>query len=137
MAAPSREQKKITNKFYLWLEVFCEEEEKWITIDVLSNKVHCLEHILKQTASPISYVLAWNNDGSIKDVSARYCKSFNTATKKLRVEDMWLDRLLKPFKGKRTARDILEDKKLVKIQQEQPLPKCTFDSGTKITHCTL
>ena len=117
--------KKSKIGLYLWAEVFSEEEEKWVSIDVTKSKVHDHEDIIRQAKmnGPITYVLAWNPDGSIKDVSARYCHNFDTATRKLRVEEDWLRRLLKPFKGKRNAKDILEDKQLKKVQLEKPLPQ--------------
>ncbi|XP_058451792.1 DNA repair protein complementing XP-C cells homolog [Malaya genurostris] len=106
----------------LWIEVYAEEEEQWIPVDVTSGKVHCLDHIVKQASAPLVYVLAWNNDGSIKDVTTRYCPNYGTSTKKLRVEQEWLDRALEKFKGKKTARDIEEDRCLNQALLEQPLP---------------
>ncbi|XP_058823925.1 DNA repair protein complementing XP-C cells homolog [Topomyia yanbarensis] len=106
----------------LWIEVYAEEEEQWIPVDVTSGKVHCLDHIVKLASAPLVYVLAWNNDGTIKDVTTRYCPNYATSTKKLRVEQDWLNKALGKFKGKRTARDIEEDRCLNQAQLEQPLP---------------
>lgn len=114
---------KIKSGVNLWIEVYAEDEEQWVPIDVVAAKVHCLEQIVKLASSPLVYVLAWNNDGTIKDVSARYCPNYSTTTKKLRVEDDWLDETLDKFKGKRTARDIEEDRVLNRALMEQPLPK--------------
>ncbi|KAL1392867.1 hypothetical protein pipiens_012160 [Culex pipiens pipiens] len=107
----------------VWIEAFAEEEEQWIPIDAVSGKVHALEHIVKQASSPLVYILAWNNDGTIKDVSTRYCANYVTSTKKLRIEHEWLDEALAKFKGKPTARDIEEDRALNRALLEQPLPK--------------
>lgn len=107
----------------VWIEAYAEDEEQWITIDAVGAKVHCLESIVKQASSPLVYVLAWNNDGTIKDVSARYCANYATSTKKLRIEEEWLEEALAKFKGKKTARDIEEDKALNRALMEQPLPK--------------
>ncbi|XP_053696724.1 DNA repair protein complementing XP-C cells homolog [Sabethes cyaneus] len=106
----------------VWIEVYAEEEEQWIPVDVVSGKVHCLENIVKLASSPIVYVLAWNNDGTIKDVTTRYCSNYATSTKKLRVEEDWLYETLRKFKGKRSARDIEEDRSLNQALMEQPLP---------------
>ncbi|XP_062561773.1 DNA repair protein complementing XP-C cells homolog [Armigeres subalbatus] len=114
---------KVKSGVNLWIEVFAEDEEQWITIDAVGGKVHCLEHIIKLASSPLVYVLAWNNDGSIKDVSPRYCPNYATSTKKLRIDKDWLDETLAKFRGKQTARDIEEDRALNRALMEQPLPK--------------
>uniref|UniRef100_A0A1Q3G1D3 Putative dna repair protein complementing xp-c cells n=1 Tax=Culex tarsalis TaxID=7177 RepID=A0A1Q3G1D3_CULTA len=107
----------------VWIEAYAEEEEQWVPIDAISGKVHCLEHVVKQASSPLVYILAWNNDGTIKDVSTRYCANYVTSTKKLRIEEEWLAEALAKFKGKPTARDIEEDRALNRALLEQPLPK--------------
>lgn len=121
--APDDNKTKIKSGINLWIEVYAEEEEQWVPIDAVAAKVHCLDHIVKQASSPLVYILAWNNDGTIKDVSARYCPNYATTTKKLRVEDDWLEETLAKFRGKRTARDIEEDRTLNRALMEQPLPK--------------
>ncbi|XP_065090200.1 DNA repair protein complementing XP-C cells homolog isoform X2 [Ochlerotatus camptorhynchus] len=113
---------KLKSGVNLWIEVYAEEEEQWVPLDAVGSKVHCLEHIVKQASSPLVYILAWNNDGTIKDVSPRYCPNYATSTKKLRIEQEWLDETLAKFKGKRTAKDIEEDRSLNQALMEQPLP---------------
>ncbi|XP_055641166.1 DNA repair protein complementing XP-C cells homolog [Toxorhynchites rutilus septentrionalis] len=108
----------------IWLEAYCENEDKWITIDVLNNKVHCLEDIVTQASQPISYVLAWNNDGTIKDVSPRYISRLGSKKSKLRVEDSWLERSLMPYRPSRsTRRDRSEDLKFEKLLNKRPFPE--------------
>lgn len=68
------------------------------------------------------YVLAWNNDNTIKDVSPRYCEHFNTVTRKMRAEKEWYLETLQPYLGKSTARDKAEDKYFDKIHSAKPLP---------------
>ncbi|XP_035779261.1 DNA repair protein complementing XP-C cells homolog [Anopheles albimanus] len=106
-----------------WVEVFCEHEDKWITIDVLNGSVYNLEDIVKQATQPIAYVLAWNNDGSVKDVSPRYISRFGSIKGKLRIEDEWLERALKPYRGQRTKRDIIEDIKFDRLLNKRPFPE--------------
>ncbi|EAT34442.1 AAEL013313-PA [Aedes aegypti] len=108
----------------LWIEVYCEHEDKWVTIDILSGKVHCLEDIVNQATAPICYVLAWNNDGSIKDVSPRYISRLGSKKSKLRVEDAWLEKALLPFRARRkTRRDRTEDLKFDKLLKKRPFPE--------------
>uniref|UniRef100_A0A182XW23 Rad4 beta-hairpin domain-containing protein n=1 Tax=Anopheles stephensi TaxID=30069 RepID=A0A182XW23_ANOST len=106
-----------------WVEVFCEHEDKWITIDVLHGDVYKLEDIVKQATQPISYVLAWNNDGTIKDVSPRYISRLGSKKSKLRVEDAWLEKALRPYRGKRTKRDLIEDMKFDRLLNKRPFPE--------------
>ncbi|XP_052863533.1 DNA repair protein complementing XP-C cells homolog [Anopheles cruzii] len=106
-----------------WVEAFAEEEERWIPMDVLLGKLQCVEDIVRHASSPMLYVLAWNNDGSIKDVSARYCAQYLTVTQKLRIMQPWMDNTLLQFRGERSARDIVEDRELNRILEERPLPK--------------
>uniref|UniRef100_A0AAG5CUT7 Rad4 beta-hairpin domain-containing protein n=1 Tax=Anopheles atroparvus TaxID=41427 RepID=A0AAG5CUT7_ANOAO len=106
-----------------WVEVFCEHEDKWITIDVLNGSVYKLEDIVKQATQPIVYVMAWNNDGSVKDVSPRYISRFGSKKSKLRVEDEWLEQALRPYRGKRTKRDIIEDIKFDRLLNKRPFPE--------------
>uniref|UniRef100_A0AAG5CQY3 Rad4 beta-hairpin domain-containing protein n=1 Tax=Anopheles atroparvus TaxID=41427 RepID=A0AAG5CQY3_ANOAO len=107
----------------VWVEVYAEEEERWIPVDVARGLLHCVDNIVSQASSPMLYVLAWSNDGSIKDVSARYCAQYATVTQKLRIMQQWMDNTLLQFRGERTARDIREDRELNRILEERPLPK--------------
>uniref|UniRef100_A0A182IN90 Rad4 beta-hairpin domain-containing protein n=1 Tax=Anopheles atroparvus TaxID=41427 RepID=A0A182IN90_ANOAO len=107
----------------VWVEVYAEEEERWIPVDVVRGLLQCVDNIVSQASSPMLYVLAWSNDGSIKDVSARYCAQYATVTQKLRIMQQWMDNTLLQFRGERTARDIREDRELNRILEERPLPK--------------
>ncbi|XP_053659812.1 DNA repair protein complementing XP-C cells homolog [Anopheles marshallii] len=120
-----KKKKKASGKMGVdyWVEVFCEHEDKWITIDVLKGDVYKLEDIVKQATQPIAYVLAWNNDGTIKDVSPRYISRLGSKKSKLRVEDAWLEKTLRPYRGKRTKRDLIEDVKFDRLLNKRPFPE--------------
>ncbi|XP_052895562.1 DNA repair protein complementing XP-C cells homolog [Anopheles moucheti] len=121
-----RKKKKKTNGKIgvdYWVEVFCEHEDKWITIDVLKGDVYKLEDVVKQATQPIAYVLAWNNDGTIKDVSPRYISRLGSKKSKLRVEDAWLEKTLRPYRGKRNKRDLIEDVKFDRLLNKRPFPE--------------
>ncbi|XP_055541338.1 DNA repair protein complementing XP-C cells homolog [Wyeomyia smithii] len=108
----------------MWVEVYCELEDKWISIDVLSGKVHRLEDVVNAASQPITYVLAWNNDGTIKDVSPRYISRLGTKKSKLRVDDAWLEATLSPYRIRRaTRRDRSEDLKFDKLLNKRPFPE--------------
>lgn len=76
----------------------------------------------QRASHPITYVIAWNNNNSLKDITQRYCPNWNTITRKLRIDKGWWDATLKPYKGKKTARDKEEDEELARLQIEKPLP---------------
>uniref|UniRef100_A0A182P8P0 Rad4 beta-hairpin domain-containing protein n=1 Tax=Anopheles epiroticus TaxID=199890 RepID=A0A182P8P0_9DIPT len=112
------------NKLNLWIEAYAEEENRWIPLDVTRGLTECANEIVQQASSPMLYVLAWNNDGSIKDVSARYCADYLTVTIKHRIMQQWMDNVLAPFDTQQsTPRDIAEDRELNRILEERPLPR--------------
>lgn len=66
--------------------------------------------------------MAWNNDNTLKDVSPRYCPLWNTVSRTLRVDKKWLESAIRKYIGKKTSRDVTEDKELNKIHMDKPLP---------------
>ncbi|KAL3286502.1 hypothetical protein HHI36_001007 [Cryptolaemus montrouzieri] len=106
----------------IWLEVFLETEEKWISVDVIFGQVHCINELYSRASHPVSYVLAWSNNNYIKDITKRYCQNYNTVTRKLRTDSQWWEQTLKPFLGPKNARDKEEDDELDRQQLDKPLP---------------
>lgn len=70
----------------------------------------------------MAYVVAFNNDNSLKDITSRYCQNFNTVTRKLRVNSTWWAETIAPFLGPTNVRDKEEDDELRRQQLEKPLP---------------
>ncbi|KAF2894976.1 hypothetical protein ILUMI_11209 [Ignelater luminosus] len=116
------EEQKQKKGVDVWVEVFLESEEKWISADVTKGKVHCIRELYTRASHPIMYIVAWNNDNSLKDITQRYCPNWNTVTRKLRIDNKWWQKTLKPFEGRKIARDREEDEELARLQLEQPLP---------------
>lgn len=77
----------------------------------------------KNASKPIIYVLAWNNDNTIRDVTPRYCSQFHTTTRKLRAEQLWIDEALDKFYENRNPRTIIEDVEFSKMHMDTPMPK--------------
>nr|XP_023026812.1 DNA repair protein complementing XP-C cells homolog [Leptinotarsa decemlineata]XP_023026813.1 DNA repair protein complementing XP-C cells homolog [Leptinotarsa decemlineata] len=107
----------------VWVEVYLETEKKWIAADIITGQVDCVSELSNRATQPINYIVAWNNDNTLKDITMKYCKSFNTVTRKLRADVKWWEETLKPFIGKKTFRDMKEDDDMNRQQFEQPLPK--------------
>lgn len=122
LSSDDEAKKKKKKGINIWLEVFLEAEEKWITADVVRGQVHCVNELFMRASHPVSYVVAWNNDNTLKDVTMRYCKNFNTVTRKLRTDAKWWEDSLKPFLEKSSPRSTEEDGDLSRQQLDQPLP---------------
>lgn len=116
-----------TTKCDFWVEVFCEEEEMWLPIDLLKGKVNKVDSLQKTLTSPVNYVYGWNSDQTIKDVTARYSKDWSNVVRKHRVEPMWLDELLEGKITKPTPLDKREDALMKKFHLEKALPTAVSD----------
>lgn len=115
-----RKRKKVGSDY--WAEVFLEAEEKWISVDVIHGKVHCVQQLYSGATHPLMYVLAWNNDKTVKDVTRRYAPQWMTVTRKLRVDSEWWNETMAPFAPAKTAREKEEDEDLDRQLQDKPLP---------------
>ncbi|XP_053657687.1 DNA repair protein complementing XP-C cells homolog [Anopheles marshallii] len=116
--------KSSCSKLNLWIEAFAEEEKRWVPLDVTRGLLDSVPEIVQLVSTPMLYVLAWNNDGTIKDVSARYCADYLTVAIKHRIMQQWMDNILFPYSGdRRNDRNIAEDNELSRILEERPLPR--------------
>lgn len=108
----------------IWVELYSEKDERWIPIDIFRNKIDKVKEIAKTATHPLVYTFAWNNDKSIKDVSARYCPNLNTtAVRKMRVDSKYLASILMMYPVPRTAKEFKENDELNILQYNQELPK--------------
>ncbi|KAH8397215.1 hypothetical protein KR215_010709 [Drosophila sulfurigaster] len=119
----SVKDKRKTTASDMWVEVWSDVEEQWICIDLFKGKLHCVDTIRRNATSNLAYVFAFQDDQSLKDVTARYCSSWTTTVRKSRVEKIWLNEVLAPYLGRRTKRDICEDEQMRRIHSDKPLPK--------------
>lgn len=114
------EQERKKNGVNVWMEVYLEHEEQWMSVDVIGAKVHCDRH-LERNASSVVYVVAFNPDSTWKDVTARYASSFLSVTRKQRAHRDW-SKLLSLNLEKPSAKSKAEDENLEKSLTERPLP---------------
>jgi xeroderma pigmentosum group C-complementing protein len=91
----------------VWVEAFVEASQQWVAVDPMAtkcvNKPAQIEPAFNDPQNSLSYVIAFEEDGTSKDVTRRYAKAYNAKTRKLRVESteggkQWLKRALKPFR---------------------------------------
>ncbi|XP_053989159.1 DNA repair protein complementing XP-C cells homolog [Hylaeus volcanicus] len=107
----------------LWAEVYLESEESWISVNVMDEKIHCVADVYRKASKPVLYVVAWNSENLIKDVTKRYCPHWLTVTRKQRIEEKWWVQTLSYWKEKDTAISRAEDEMFLQKELEQPLPK--------------
>lgn len=116
-----------------WVEAFNEAIQKWIPIDPLVTKSLAKPSKFEPPASDpnnnMSYVVAFEDDASARDVTRRYTKAFNAKTRKSRVETTrngekwWNDALVayeKPFLENRDEAEISE---LTSKSAAEPMPR--------------
>lgn len=77
----------------------------------------------KAATHPAAYIVGWDNNNYLKDLTRRYVPHFNTVTLKQRVSQDWWGEATRPWIGPKSARDRNEDSQLDRMQLEAPLPK--------------
>ena len=120
-----------------WVEVFDEAAQKWICVDPLVThtvgKPSRLEPPASDQENNMCYVVAFEDDGSARDVTRRYAKAYNAKTRKSRLESTkegskWLRRVMKIYKKPLAFdRDQLEDAEFVRKEAQEKLPENVQD----------
>uniref|UniRef100_A0A674CG56 Xeroderma pigmentosum, complementation group C n=1 Tax=Salmo trutta TaxID=8032 RepID=A0A674CG56_SALTR len=104
-----------------WLEVYLEKTGCWVCVEVLQG-VGQPELCSKQATHPMTYVVAVDGDGHLKDLGSKYDPTWMTSTRKRRVDEEWWEGTLEPFLGPESERDVQEDKELQAKLLDKPLP---------------
>ncbi|XP_005109611.1 DNA repair protein complementing XP-C cells homolog [Aplysia californica] len=105
-----------------WLEVFFPAKKKWVCFDSFKSqfgKPYSLENCATQ---PLSYVLGFRNDGSVKDVTARYAKQWLSHTRKMRADQEWWTETLLFFDQANFKENMLEDDEIKGQLLVRPMP---------------
>ncbi|KAF6216121.1 hypothetical protein GE061_000459 [Apolygus lucorum] len=105
-----------------WAEVYLEAEEIWVPADVARGQVHNATAIGNGVTGNLGYVVAWNSDSSIKDLTRRYASNWLTTTPKFRAEPKWWKKTLAPWAPRNTKLEKLENKKLDEEEAATPIP---------------
>ncbi|KAI5211491.1 hypothetical protein AUEXF2481DRAFT_197049 [Aureobasidium subglaciale EXF-2481] len=120
-----------------WVEAFNAAYQKWVPVDATVTgtvaKPSKLEPPASYEANSMTYVVAFEDNGTARDVTRRYTKAYNAKTRKLRVEftergEEWWRKALKVFR--RTSyrdRDQVEDAELAKKDASEGLPNNVQD----------
>jgi xeroderma pigmentosum group C-complementing protein len=120
-----------------WVEAFNEGAQKWIPVDPLVTKSLAKSHNLEPPATDqfnaMSYVVAFDEDTTARDVTRRYTRAFNAKTRKLRVEstkggDIWWENTMRAYeKPYMTDRDAMEITDLTSRAAGEPMPRNVQD----------
>ncbi|XP_029652958.1 DNA repair protein complementing XP-C cells homolog isoform X1 [Octopus sinensis] len=105
-----------------WIEIYLEKENRWLSVDCVDHVFDDVGHFGKLSSQQLVYVIAFDNDGYLKDLTARYSDDFLVKTRKLRVDKEWWDETLKPYVNT-SADDVKEDEQIKGQLLDQPLPK--------------
>lgn len=120
-----------------WIEAFNEAVQKWIPVDPLItetvSKPSKFEPPASDSQNHLSYVLAFEDDGSARDVTRRYAKAYNAKTRRARVEatkggENWWRRILKIYRRSyELPRDQVEDAELAAREAAEEMPRNVMD----------
>ncbi|GAA5843558.1 hypothetical protein JCM3766R1_002411 [Sporobolomyces carnicolor] len=122
-----------------WPEVYSRYLKEWITLDPTRKLVRCKTKMEPQgkpkpSGNSLAYVVGFEEDGSVHDVTPRYSKSYNNKTIKLRVPTSsqtkrdnkgqdWFTTLLEPWKRSyQLNRDKVEEEELWNRSRNEPFP---------------
>ncbi|XP_032688704.1 DNA repair protein complementing XP-C cells homolog isoform X2 [Odontomachus brunneus] len=107
----------------VWAEVYVESKGSWISVNVIDGNVDCVAEVYKKASRPVLYVIAFNSEGSIKDVTRRYCPHWLSITRKQRIDEKWWTETINYWLEKETTISKQEDELLLQKELERPLPK--------------
>ena len=133
---PHAVRRKVKDSAYpiFWVEVFSPAATSWIPVDPLVRRTinkpkTGFEPPAADQFNSMSYVVAFEEDGSAKDVTRRYVQYPNAKTRKLRVESTkggqkWWGKVMHHFeKIIPQDRDGIEDADLARQEAAEPMPK--------------
>lgn len=125
-----------------WVEVLDAAHQKWQPVDCLVTytmfRANKLEPPAADRGNCLSYVVAFEEDGSGKDVTRRYAKAYNAKTRRLRVDGpwipedggrKWLRKAMRRYKqpGARSDLDQIENNELSGMEAREPMPRNVAD----------
>ena len=121
-----------------WVEAFNEAIQKWVPVDPLVTqtiaKPSKFEPPAGERENSLTYVIAFEDDGTARDVTRRYAKAHNAKTRRDRIESTqggmaWWKKAMKMFeqRGQSLDRDQLEDAELRAKEAAEPMPRNVQD----------
>ena len=120
-----------------WVEVLDEAHQKWLPVDPLVTQTIAKPRVFEPPASDrqnsMSYVIAFEEEETARDVTRRYAKAYNAKTRKNRVESTsrgskwWNKTMSAYYRGWKSDLDQIEDTELAAVEAREPMPKNVID----------
>ncbi|KAK1759717.1 Rad4-domain-containing protein [Echria macrotheca] len=139
-----------------WVEVLDVAQQKWHPVDPLVTgtqwRPRALEPPASDTLNCLSYAIAFEADGSARDVTRRYAKAYNSKTKRLRIDgpnipanrspgvnrdgtpskwnagERWWRRAMRRYRRPfPTDLDQIEERELAAEEAKEPMPRNVAD----------
>lgn len=121
-----------------WVEILDVGHQKWQPVDPVVThtfwKPRVLEPPITDKENCLTYVVAFEADGTAKDVTRRYAKAYTAKTRRQRIEgsaedgDQWWRKALEPFSRRRRDHlDQIEDNELAGAEAREPMPRNVQD----------
>ncbi|ORY62527.1 uncharacterized protein BCR38DRAFT_486797 [Pseudomassariella vexata] len=121
-----------------WVEVLDVGHQKWQPADPLVTQSFWKPRVFEPPASErencMTYVVAFQADGTPTDVTRRYVKAYNAKTRKMRIEsvmthgDRWWRKALRTYwRGHTTDLDQIESNELNAAEAREPMPRNVVD----------
>ncbi|KAI1356199.1 Rad4-domain-containing protein [Xylaria sp. FL0043] len=143
-SGPSRQAVEIPKKIrespypVYWVEVLDEGHQKWQPTDPLVTESYWKPQKFEPPASDrencMVYVVGFEEDGTVHDVTRRYAKAYNAKTRKMRIESVlsngerWWRKALRAYsRGYRSDLDQIEANELAAIEAREPMPRNIAD----------
>ncbi|XP_032825668.1 DNA repair protein complementing XP-C cells [Petromyzon marinus] len=95
---------------------------RWVCVEVAGAEADRPEACVRRAARPLAYVVAFDDDGCMKDITRRYDPAWLTSTRRLRVDAEWWQAALFPFESPHTHREQQEDEQLEAGLLSRPMP---------------
>ncbi|SNX86515.1 related to RAD4 - Excision repair protein [Melanopsichium pennsylvanicum] len=118
----------------MWVEVFSKPYQKWITVDPIRSLIRPsgnrhMEPPAFDRQNKLIYVVAFEEDGYARDVTARYTKTLNSRVSRLRPptrakgEEEWWSKVARAIhRPQKLDRDAMEDAELQDNASREPMP---------------
>lgn len=126
-----------------WVEILDVGHQKWQPVDVLVTGTHFrptkLEPPANDPRNTLSYVIAFEEDGTAKDVTRRYAKAYNSKTRRMRIDGpvvpssmegaKWWRKVMRRYRHRAltTTLDQIEDAELNAALAREPMPRNVAD----------
>lgn len=119
-----------------WVEILDTGHQKWQPVDPVVThtfwKPKAMEPPITDKENCMSYVVAFEEDGTARDVTVRYAKAYAAKTRRIRVDGTedseWWPKAMRPFRRRRrTDLDQIEDSELAGVETREPMPRNVQD----------